>query len=116
MVIQSCRRAHDHLPSAIPGAASPSSRSRAEQRKAIYLSHGSFAKFNQNGSFGLREFLVDSGNNSYKADTAFPIIFATMAGRAGMKHAAFTLERGAALEKLEQLVGSRTLGSTITTQ
>ncbi|KAI9819460.1 MAG: hypothetical protein M1827_006908 [Pycnora praestabilis] len=51
-----------------------------------------------------------------KLATIFPIIFALVIGRTIRKIAAWKLERGARLHSLEQLMGSLTVGSTVTTQ
>jgi hypothetical protein len=46
----------------------------------------------------------------------FPILFATITGRAAIKLATWKLEKGSTLGLLEQLMGSRTVASTIITQ
>jgi len=46
----------------------------------------------------------------------FPIFFAALTGRAAVKYATWKLERGSTLGLLEQLMNSRTVASTITTQ
>lgn len=46
----------------------------------------------------------------------YPIIFSMVVGRAVYKLASWKLERGASVGELEQLLGSRTVTSTITTQ
>lgn len=51
-----------------------------------------------------------------QAATLFPIAFAAVVGRMVTKVAARKLERGASLESLEQLIGSRTVFSTLSTQ
>lgn len=55
----------------------------------------------------------DSIVNSKQAGTAFPIAFAAVTGRAVLKIADFWLERGVKLGALEQIMGSRTFGTTI---
>ncbi|KAF8865288.1 hypothetical protein BDZ45DRAFT_736399 [Acephala macrosclerotiorum] len=50
------------------------------------------------------------------ATTLFPICFAAIAGRAAIKYATWKLEQGTTLGALEQLMGSRTVASAITTQ
>ncbi|EPE36785.1 hypothetical protein GLAREA_08948 [Glarea lozoyensis ATCC 20868] len=50
------------------------------------------------------------------AGTLFPIAFALMLGRALLKTASYSLERGSTLQKLEQLMGSRTFSGAIGTQ
>ncbi|KAJ3461057.1 hypothetical protein MRS44_011924 [Fusarium solani] len=47
--------------------------------------------------------------------TAFPIIFALIVGRLVYEIARWRLEKGATLGSLEQLIGSRTFGSTVVT-
>ncbi|RSL45120.1 hypothetical protein CEP54_014400 [Fusarium duplospermum] len=47
--------------------------------------------------------------------TAFPIIFALIVGRLVYEMARWRLEKGATLGSLEQLIGSRTFGSTVVT-
>ncbi|PNP74217.1 hypothetical protein FNYG_12266 [Fusarium nygamai] len=46
----------------------------------------------------------------------FPILFASVVGRMVYEAARWKLEKGATLDLLEQLIGSRTVGSTFTTQ
>ncbi|KAM0351041.1 hypothetical protein ACHAPU_002822 [Fusarium lateritium] len=46
----------------------------------------------------------------------FPILFASVVGRMVFEAARWKLEKGATLGLLEQLIGSRTVGSTLTTQ
>ncbi|KAH6684570.1 hypothetical protein B0J14DRAFT_465141, partial [Halenospora varia] len=48
--------------------------------------------------------------------TVFPIVFAAVFSRVAMKAAAWKLEKGSSLGTLEQLMGSRTVLSTLTTQ
>ncbi|KAE9379710.1 hypothetical protein N431DRAFT_451542 [Stipitochalara longipes BDJ] len=56
-------------------------------------------------------------DNAMKATgTFFPIVFATIVGRVSVKAAAWRLERGDNLGKIEQLLGSRTIFGAITTQ
>ncbi|KAH8679752.1 hypothetical protein BGZ60DRAFT_428059 [Tricladium varicosporioides] len=50
------------------------------------------------------------------ATTVFPIFFAASTGRAAVKYATWKLEQGTSLGELEQLMGSRTVASTFTTQ
>ncbi|KAG9238493.1 hypothetical protein BJ875DRAFT_40490 [Amylocarpus encephaloides] len=50
------------------------------------------------------------------AGTFFPIVFAFLVGRAALQTATYLLERGTTLERLEQLVGSRTFCGAIATQ
>ncbi|KAF4637462.1 hypothetical protein G7Y89_g626 [Cudoniella acicularis] len=50
------------------------------------------------------------------ATTIFPIFFAATTGRAAVKYATWKLEQGTTLGVLEQLMGSRTVASTFTTQ
>ncbi|KAH8596751.1 hypothetical protein B0O99DRAFT_619841 [Bisporella sp. PMI_857] len=50
------------------------------------------------------------------AATLFPIFFAYVTGRAAVKFATWKLEQGSSLGLLEQLMGSRTVASSITTQ
>ncbi|KAG9245138.1 hypothetical protein BJ878DRAFT_502883 [Calycina marina] len=50
------------------------------------------------------------------AATLFPIFFAYVTGRATVKLATWKLEKGSSLGLLEQLMGSRTVTSSITTQ
>lgn len=52
----------------------------------------------------------------FKATTLFPLCFAAVVGRAAVKYATWKLERGTTLGALEQLMGSRTVASTIITQ
>jgi hypothetical protein len=54
--------------------------------------------------------------NPLKATTLFPICFAAIAGRATVRYATWKLEKGTTLGYLEQLMGSRTVASTLTTQ
>ena len=51
-----------------------------------------------------------------QAATLFPIFFAYVTGRAAVKFATWKLEQGSSLGLLEQLMGSRTVASSITTQ
>ncbi|KAG5792438.1 hypothetical protein H9Q69_008514 [Fusarium xylarioides] len=46
----------------------------------------------------------------------FPIVFASIVGRMVFESARWKLEKGTTLDLLEQLIGSRTVGSTFTTQ
>jgi hypothetical protein len=55
-------------------------------------------------------------NSPSQAASAFPIVFAAVIGRLVSKIAAWKLERGAKLGILEQLMGSRTVFSTLHTQ
>ncbi|KAM0235134.1 hypothetical protein ACHAPO_005929 [Fusarium lateritium] len=48
--------------------------------------------------------------------SAFPILFASVASRMVFQAARWRLEKGATLNLLEQLIGSRTVGSTLITQ
>ncbi|KAF5226881.1 hypothetical protein FAUST_12121, partial [Fusarium austroamericanum] len=48
--------------------------------------------------------------------SAFPIAFASIVGRMVFEAARWKLEKGATLGLLEQLIGSRTVGSTFVTQ
>ncbi|KAF4629397.1 hypothetical protein G7Y89_g8755 [Cudoniella acicularis] len=59
-----------------------------------------------------REF-IDFGK---KLATAFPFVFSVVVGRLIHQIAAWKLERGITVGHLEQLIGSRGLGSTATTQ
>jgi hypothetical protein len=51
-----------------------------------------------------------------QAVTVFPIAFAAVVGRMVTKLAAWKLERGSKVRSLEQLIGSRTVFSTVTTR
>ncbi|KAI6765578.1 hypothetical protein HG530_006648 [Fusarium avenaceum] len=48
--------------------------------------------------------------------SVFPILFASIVGRMVFEAARWKLEKGARLDLLEQLIGSRTVGATLTTQ
>ncbi|RDL39988.1 uncharacterized protein BP5553_04328 [Venustampulla echinocandica] len=50
------------------------------------------------------------------AATLFPITFALITGRAAVKVAAYILQNGTTLGKLEQMMGSKTISGTIGTQ
>ncbi|KAL2072698.1 hypothetical protein VTL71DRAFT_12041 [Oculimacula yallundae] len=53
--------------------------------------------------------------NSTKVGTAFPYVFGIVVGRAMKLFGAWRLEKGVSLGILEQIMGSTTLGSTLTT-
>jgi hypothetical protein len=59
---------------------------------------------------------VDKVKCEMDRPSLFLIIFATVGGRATSKIASYKLEQGVSLRKLEQLAGSKTLGSTISCQ
>lgn len=54
-------------------------------------------------------------DSSLQLATVFPIIFASVVGRLVSAAARWALERGATIGALEQLIGSRTVGSTVLT-
>ncbi|KAJ3541523.1 hypothetical protein NM208_g4577 [Fusarium decemcellulare] len=55
-------------------------------------------------------------DGSWKTASVFPILFASIVGRMVYEAARWKLEKGATLGLLEQLIGSRTVGSTFLTQ
>ena len=60
--------------------------------------------------------MLDELDTDFQLATIFPILFAAIMGRLMYQIARWKLEKGATMGTLEQLMGSRTIGSTVLTQ
>ncbi|KAF4458791.1 hypothetical protein FALBO_14464 [Fusarium albosuccineum] len=66
--------------------------------------------------FAIVVSLLDGKATQRETASVFPILFASIVGRMVYEAARWKLEKGATLDLLEQLIGSRTVGSTFLTQ